>query len=104
MIREGEARLVTGARDVVAEAGAVGVGVEDDDDRDALFGRDLDRLPQTPARVLDAFPASGPRTVQQLSVDSGVPVSAVRSALVVLEIEGHAGRDEAGWVRIEKIR
>ncbi|WP_308014649.1 MULTISPECIES: DNA-processing protein DprA [unclassified Rhodococcus (in: high G+C Gram-positive bacteria)] len=104
MIREGEARLVTGARDVVAEAGAVGAGVEDDDDRDALFGRDLDRLPQTPARVLDAFPVSGARTVQQLSVDSGVPVSAVRSALVVLEIEGHAGRDETGWVRIEKIR
>ncbi|KQU02773.1 DNA protecting protein DprA [Rhodococcus sp. Leaf7] len=100
MIREGEARLITGARDVAAEVGVIGTGAGDDDAQDALFGRDLDRLPATPARVLDAFPASGARSVQELSVDSGVTVSAVRSALVVLEIEGHAGRDESGWFRI----
>ncbi|MGB6181375.1 MAG: DNA-processing protein DprA [Rhodococcus sp. (in: high G+C Gram-positive bacteria)] len=103
MIRENEARLVTGARDVAAEVGVMGTGADDDDVQDSLFGKDVDRLPATPARVLDAFPASGARSVQELSVDSGVPVSAVRSALVVLEIEGHARRDETGWFRVQRV-
>lgn len=99
MIREGEARLVTGARDVVGEVGAVGAGLEDESVQDSLFGRDLDRLPETPARVLDAFPASGTCSVRDLAVASGIVVSSVRSALVVLEIEGHVGRGESGWFR-----
>lgn len=97
MIRENEARLVSNARDVVEEVGTPSDLHEEV--QDTLFSTDIDRLPEAAARVLDTFPASGSIGVQQLSVDSGVAVSAVRSALAVLELEGFVGRDDTGWFR-----
>ncbi|MBY6350190.1 DNA-processing protein DprA [Rhodococcoides corynebacterioides] len=100
MIREGEAVLVTGAQDVVAEIGPVGSEMGASDERDSLFGRRLDALPETAARTLDALPTAGAVQPEEVSVTSGIPVAAVRSALVVLEVEGYARRGRSGWVRV----
>lgn len=100
MIREGEAMLVTGAQEVAAEIGPLGSGAGASDERDSLFGRRLDALPETAARTLDALPTAGAAHPEEISVTSGIPVAAVRSALVVLEVEGYAHRGRSGWVRV----
>lgn len=100
MVREGEAILVTGAQEVVAEIGPVGSGASESDERDSLFGRRLDVLPETAALTLEALPTAGPAGPEEISLASGVPVAAVRSALVVLEVEGYVRRGRTGWVRV----
>ncbi|CAM3208317.1 DNA-processing protein DprA [Prescottella defluvii] len=95
MIREGEARLVASAKDVVEEAGPVGV------DGDAGGGavRALDALTGDAAVVYEALPGSGTRGPGELSEASGLPVARVRALLPVLELDGFAGSDETGWFR-----
>ncbi|MBY6367352.1 DNA-processing protein DprA [Rhodococcoides corynebacterioides] len=100
MVREGEAILVTGAQEVVSEIGPVGSGASESDERDSLFGRRLDALPETAALTLEALPTAGPAGPEEISLASGVPVAAVRSALVVLEVEGYVRRGRTGWVRV----
>ncbi len=92
--------LVTGAQEVAAEIGPLGSGAGASDERDSLFGRRLDALPETAARTLDALPTAGAAHPEEISVTSGIPVAAVRSALVVLEVEGYAHRGRSGWVRV----
>ncbi len=93
MIREGEARLVSSAADVVEEAGPIGVdgeGLGPARALDVLQG-DGDRLRGT----------AGRRNVQhrELSEESGVTIERVRAVLPVLELDGFVGSDESGWFR-----
>lgn len=93
MIREGEARLVASAGDVVEEAGPIGL-------RDGPeVVRDLDALSGDALLVYEALPAAGPRGVRELSELSGVAVEHVRAVLPLLEMEGFVGCDDTGWSR-----
>ena len=93
MIREGEARLVANAGDVVEEAGPIGL-------RDGPeVVRDLDALSGDALLVYEALPAAGPRGVRELSELSGVAVEHVRAVLPLLEMEGFVGCDDTGWSR-----
>ncbi|MFC9836660.1 DNA-processing protein DprA [Rhodococcus sp. NPDC127530] len=93
MIREGEARLVANAGDVVEEAGPIGL-------REGLdVVRDLDALSGEALLVYEALPAVGPRGVRELSELSGVAVEQVRAVLPLLEMEGFVGSDDTGWSR-----
>ncbi|QBJ98031.1 DNA-protecting protein DprA [Rhodococcus sp. ABRD24] len=96
MIREGEARLVASAKDVVEEAGPMGVDGEQDG---VSLARDLDALSGESLQVYDALPGSGSRGTRELSVESGVPIARVRALLPVLELDGFVGSDETGWFR-----
>lgn len=96
MIREGEARLVADAHDVVAEAGLVG---EVGEGRPSMF-RDLDALSDNALLVYEALPASGTRSPRELSELASVPLAKVRSVLPLLELEGFVGSDESGWYRL----
>ncbi|MFC8179974.1 DNA-processing protein DprA [Rhodococcus sp. NPDC057297] len=96
MIREGEARLVADAHDVVAEAGPSG---EVGEGRPSMF-RDLDALSDNALLVYEALPATGTRSPQELSEASSVPVAKVRSVLPLLELEGFVSSDDTGWFRL----
>ncbi|BCN68358.1 hypothetical protein RE943_18310 [Prescottella equi] len=94
MIREGEARLVSSAADVVEEAGPIGV------DGEGLGpARALDVLQGDAATVYEALPAAGTCSTRELSEESGVTIERVRAVLPVLELDGFVGSDESGWFR-----
>jgi len=96
MIREGEARLVGSAHEVVEECGPV---LGRDDGRDALFRRDLDGLSRESSLVYEAFPATGSCTPSVLAESAGVPVEQVRAALSLLELDGLVVLVDGGWRR-----
>ena len=98
MIREGEARLVADAHDVVAEAGPVGAVGEG---RPSMF-RDIDALSENALLVYEALPASGTRSPRELSEQAAIPVEKVRSVLPLLELEGFVASDETGWYRVAR--
>ncbi|AOW92372.1 DNA protecting protein DprA [Rhodococcus sp. WMMA185] len=93
MIREGEARLVANAADVVEEAGPI--ELREVEDGGAV--RDLDALSGDALLVYEALPAVGSRGVRELSELSGVEVEQVRAALPLLEMEGFVNSDDTGW-------
>ncbi|MDJ0391917.1 DNA-processing protein DprA [Rhodococcus sp. G-MC3] len=96
MIRDGEARLVADAHDVVAECGPVGdVG----EGRPSMF-RDLDALSPNALLVYDALPASGALSPRELSERASLPLAKVRSVLPLLEMDGFVASDETGWFRV----
>lgn len=96
MIREGEARLVGSAHEIVEECGPL---LARDDGRDALFHRDLDDLSRESSIVYEAFPASGTCTPSVLAESAGVPVEQVRAALTLLELDGLVVLTDGGWRR-----
>lgn len=96
MIREGEARLVADAHDVVAEAGPSG---EVGEGRPSMF-RDIDALSDNALLVYEALPATGTRSPRELSELSSLPLTKVRSVLPLLELEGFVASDETGWFRV----
>lgn len=96
MIREGEARLVADAHDVVAEIGTGGVL---DDGRPSMF-RDIDALSESALLVYEALPASGTLSPRELSELSSLPLTKVRSVLPLLELDGFVASDETGWFRV----
>ena len=97
MIREGEARLVGTARDVVEECGPL-LGREDD--RDALFRRELDGLSGDMSTVYEALPGAGVCEPAEVAESSGLPVERVRAALPLLELEGLVEMVDGGWRRV----
>lgn len=97
------AQLVTGADDVLAALGQVGrpaAGAADG----AVPGEDprhpTDGLEPEAARVYDAFPSRGSCSVQDLVVESGLPVAAVMGSLAVLQLHNLADQDGPLWRRI----
>jgi DNA processing protein len=97
MIRDGEARLVTTAAEVMAEAGPLRLPLPA-----PAAARPTDGLSDDLLKVYDAFPASGSRTPTQLARDSGVRLADVRAALPALELAGHVAADDLGWHRITR--
>ncbi len=98
MIREGEARLVADAHDVVAEAGMAG---ETDEGRPSMF-REIDALAESALLVYEALPASGTLSPRELSDVSSLPLATVRSVLPLLELDGFVASDETGWSRVAR--
>lgn len=94
MIREGEARLVARAMDVVEEAGPIGSGSCEED-----MVRDTDSLEGNALLVYEALPARGSQSVPGLSEESGVPIGTVRAVLSQLELDGFTAPTEDGWAR-----
>ena len=90
----GETALVTGIGDVLDLVGRLGI-----DAVTALQGPDRpwDGLPPARLAVLEALPARGVRTVEDVSRRSGVGESDVRVELVELEVVGLAEAALAGW-------
>ena len=56
------------------------------------------------ARVYDAFPTRGSVSVQELVVESGLPVAAVMGSLAVLQMHALADQDGPLWRRIRRER
>lgn len=94
MIREGEARLVARAIDVVEEVGPIGVGECADEQV-----RGTDSLEGNVLLVYEALPARGSLSVPVLSEESGVPIGVVRAMLAQLDLDGFALPVDDGWVR-----
>lgn len=97
------AQLVTGAHDVLAAVGSpagVPLGAGDG----AVPGEDprhpTDGLEPETARIYDAFPARGSVAVQDLVVESGLPVSAVLGALAVLQMYELVDQEGPLWKRL----
>nr|WP_206037609.1 DNA-processing protein DprA [Rhodococcus sp. HNM0569] len=96
MIRDGEAILVAGARDVVDVVGPL----ELFDGHEAVVTRDTDRLTGDMLLIYEALPAAGSQSAAELSETSGVPLPMVRALLPLLELEGFVGTDDTGWFRL----
>ena len=100
MIKEGVARLVTNAADVMEAAGPIGtlalepVGPV----------RPTDSLSPAQLRVYDGFPGSGAVGLAELSLESGLAMPVVMGALSVLELEGLVSTDGTGWFRTRAAR
>ncbi|HEY5880836.1 MAG TPA: DNA-processing protein DprA [Nakamurella sp.] len=101
------AQLVTGADDVLAVLGQSGRPPTDAGDG-AAPGEDprhpTDGLEPETARVYDAFPTRGWCAVQDLVVESGLPVAAVMGSLAVLHLHGLADQDGPLWRRVRPER
>lgn len=95
MISTGEARLVTCARDVLGE-----VSVAPTCDGATCDGRPEDALPHSALLVYEAFEGRHRYSEHELIFLSGLSDGDVRRALVHLELEGLAARDDDGWYRL----
>lgn len=103
MIREGEALLVTRAEEVIAEAGPLRLSVPGSAGAPTGVAAPAtgaaDRLTADEATVYAALPASGSCLPSELAVHTGLTTSAVRAALVALELADLVGTDDTGWRR-----
>ena len=101
------ALLVTGADDVLALIDAGGRAPREEqlalpvgtDSRHPTDGLDPDV-----ARVYEALPFRGVRSVTELSVESGLPAPMVMDGLAVLELHDLARRQSGAWRRIRKTK
>ncbi|MEV0106143.1 DNA-processing protein DprA [Nocardia sp. NPDC050799] len=92
MIRDGEATLVTGPEDVLADIAPLHLPL-------TTGSAGTDHLSDTEARVLAALPATGGRWPHDIAAATGIAAAEVRAALVALDLAGVAGRGEVGWYR-----
>ncbi len=94
MIRDGEARLVTCAAEVIEEAGPLRLPLPGAADPTAEI------LSGDEAVVLAALPQIGSRTPRELAEASGLSLAVVRAALPALELAGSVGTGAGGWFRM----
>ncbi|MGW0179779.1 DNA-processing protein DprA [Nocardia sp. NPDC003345] len=99
MIRDGEAVLVGGVDDIVAEAAPLHLPLAAGP-QGWLGGR----LEPAQARVYEALPGTGGRWPQQLGAETGLTPGEVRAALAALDLSGSARCGEQGWFRAGGIR
>lgn len=96
LLRDGLAVCVTDVAEVVELAGDLG---EDAAPQDPTAGRRPDDAPDAEARAVhDGLSRRVPRDVAQVAARAGVSVARTRAMLGVLELEGLACRQGAGWV------
>lgn len=95
MIRDGEATLVTGPEEVLAEIAPLHLPL-------TTGSAGADRLSGTEARVLAALPATGGRWPHDIAAATGIAPAEVRAALVALDFAGAAARGEVGWYRLDR--
>ncbi|WP_083913668.1 DNA-processing protein DprA [Nocardia concava] len=94
MIREGEAFIVTRAEDILDEAGPLRLSLPG-----TVPPSPEDNLSDDEALVLAALPRTGSRLPRGVSIDTGLPLPAVRATLSALEIAGLVACDGNGWYR-----
>jgi DNA processing protein len=105
LIRNRNAELVTGARDVLAALCPLGMdaagtaGSPAETGEAGIAERPTDRLAGTAALVYEALPARGSTTTVDLATEAALPGAAVVGALAVLELEGLAERAGGRWRR-----
>lgn len=100
LLSTGEAILVTGAQDVLD---VVGPGRRVTEQAPAFDSRHpTDGLEPDVARVYEALPSRGLRSVADLSVESALPAESVLAGLAVLELHDLARRQEGAWRRVRK--
>jgi DNA processing protein len=93
MIRSGDAELVTDTATVIELAGPIGeLALIDPSPR-----RPTDQLTPEQLKVYDALPSVGDRAVAEISVECGLPLAAVRTALAALDVGGLVRSDGALW-------
>ncbi len=92
MISDDLAVLVTDTRSVIALARPDGTC-----DIGRGRGRETDDLSDDQLRVHDAIPARGAVTIEAIAFSAGLDVSVVRSALAVMEVEGHVLNVDGAW-------
>lgn len=93
MIRRGEAIVVGGSADVLAEITAGALSGE------LTESRPEDTLPRTTLLVYEAFDGHRRHDEQNLTFLSGIPIDDVRRGLARLELEDLVARDDDGWYR-----
>lgn len=93
MIRDGEATLVTGSEEVLAEIAPLHLPL-------TTGSSGPDRRSGIESRVLAALPAAGGRWPHDIAGETGIAATEVRAALVALDLAGIAGRGELGWYRL----
>jgi DNA processing protein len=101
LIRDG-ALLVTRTEEVLEAVGRLGVDLADVPAAGAA--RATDGLDPIAALVHDALPARAARETRWLALEAGVPIGAVRVALVDLERRGLAETRDGRWRRVDRGR
>jgi DNA processing protein len=96
LVRDG-ALLVTRSDEVLEAVAPIGTHLADQPDLDR--GRPTDGLDTAASLVHDALPARASRDTRWLALESGVPIGAVRVALVALERRGLVEHCEGRWRR-----
>jgi DNA processing protein len=96
LIRDG-ATLVTRAEEVLEDAGRIGIHLAEEPA--PAPSRPTDGLRPAAARVHEALPARAARESWWLAREAGVPLGAVRAALVDLERRGLVEHAEGRWRR-----
>lgn len=94
MIRDGEARLVTRAEEVIDEAGPLRLSPTA-----AANSTTAETLSGDEAVVFAALPPGGARLPREIADASGLSLAVVRAALPALELAGLVGTDQGGWFR-----
>jgi DNA processing protein len=97
LVRDG-ALLVTRSDEVLEAVAPIGMHLAGMLDRER--GRPTDGLDAAAAMVHDALPARASRDTRWLALESGVPIGAVRAALVALERRGLVEHCEGRWRRM----
>ncbi len=97
LVREQHAMLVTRVEEVIETVGRIGIDLASPPP--AAPHRPTDGLDAEALRVHEALPARASRSTYRISVESGVPITAVRAALPELERRGLVERSEGGWRR-----
>jgi DNA processing protein len=100
LLRDQHAVLVTRVEEVIEAVGRIGIDLAAPPP--AAPARATDGLDAEALRVHDALPARASRSTYRISVESGVPIAAVRAALPELERRGLIERTEGSWRRVSK--
>jgi DNA processing protein len=95
MIRDGEATLVTGPEEVLADIAPLHLPL-------TTGSAGADRLSATESQVLAALPATGGRWPHDIAAATGIAAAEVRAALVAHDLAGAAERGEVGWYRLDR--
>lgn len=99
MIAEGIAHLVVDAAQIAEAAGPIGALAPTPHAPERI----TDPLTADQRRVYDGFPASAPITVEELSVEAGLPVRTVLGAVAMLEVADLIVADGRRW-RLAPVR
>lgn len=94
LVRTGAAMLAGSVPEILEAVGPVGENL--DPDRKTQR-RSTDGLADQALRVHEALRREAGRSVEEVAVDSGVPLERARALLPELELTGHAERHEDGW-------
>jgi DNA processing protein len=100
LVRDG-ALLVTRTEEVLEAVGRFGVDLADP--RPSTPARPTDGLDAVATLVHDALPARAPRETRWLAMEAGVPIGAVRAALVGLERRGLVEHRDGRWRRVAPV-